>query len=98
MVTKAEAHAYYLGWAEALLFAQAYNDEEGGKQTLITHLPGKHGELVDEFDPKRLTAMIDHLDEEGGVTVYRLGKGKWGTTTIEIGGSEGHFGLPEWED
>jgi hypothetical protein len=42
--------AYYLGWAEALLYTQAHNDVEGGQATLTTHLPA--GEEIYAFwDP-----------------------------------------------
>lgn len=91
---------YYIGFAEALMYAQAHNDREGGQQTFTTHLPQpsyteEHGF---EFDKNKLSATIRKLDEEGGITVHRFGKDEFGSDTIEMGGSEGHFGLPEWED
>lgn len=90
--------AFYRGFAAALLFAQAYNDVEGGQPTLTTHLPDELDGLSDEpFDPARLTAAIDDLNVECSCSAYRLGKGRWDTTTIEIASSEGHHGLPDWE-
>ena len=92
--------AYYIGWAEALLYAQAHNDVEGGSQTLTTHLPQPDyipDELGFKFDKDKVGKAIDDLDSEGGIAGYRYGKDQWGSDTIEVAGSEGHHGFPEWE-
>lgn len=89
---------YYIGFAEALLYAQAHNDVEGGSQTLTTHLPQpSYTEPWGfEFDKDRLAATIKDIDD-GGVSGFRFGKDQWGSDTIEIAGSEGHHGFPEWD-
>lgn len=96
--------AYYIGWAEALLFAQAHNDVEGGSQTLTSHLPGNFETGLEScggpsfrFDKDKLGKAIKELDSEGGIAGFRFGKDKHGSDTIEIAGSEGYHGFPEWD-
>lgn len=91
--------AYYMGFAEALLYAQAHNDVEGGSQTMTTHLP--EPTYIDDrlgflFDKDKLVAAIRELDDEGGVIAFRFDKDKYGSDTIEIASSEGHHGMPDW--
>jgi hypothetical protein len=89
---------YYEGFAEALMYAQAHNDVEGGSQTLETHLP--QPEYTEQFGFKfsvvDLITTISELDDEGRVTMWRLGKDEYDSHTIELGGSEGYHGLPDW--
>lgn len=88
---------YYEGFAEAILYAQAYADRRGGRQTHTTHLPAP--DYTDNFgfrfDKDILADVIRELDE-GGTTVFRFDKDEFGSDTIEVGGSEGFFGLPDW--
>ena len=80
--------SYYLGWAEALLYAQAHNDVEGGQQTLTTHLPA--GEEIYAFwdptlgtpsserpplpifNPAKLDEAIYKLNDECMITDWRF--------------------------
>lgn len=94
-----DERAYYIGFAEALLYAQAAYDVKGGRQTLKTHLP--QPEYTDhygfKFDKNKLIEAIKWLDDEGGIVAFRFNKREgFGDDTIEIGSTEGHFGLPEW--
>ncbi len=79
--------AYYLGWAEALLYAQAANDVEGGQATLTTHLPADEeiyafwdptlGTPASErpplphFNPAKLDEAILKLNDECMITDWR---------------------------
>jgi hypothetical protein len=90
--------AYYGGFVEALLFAQASNDVEGGSQTLKTHLPSPtdtdwRGFL---FDPIKMIEAIKELDEEAGIVMWRMGRDEYNSVTVELAGSEGYHGLPDW--
>jgi hypothetical protein len=101
LVTSIET-AYYIGWVEALLYVQAHNDVEGGSQTITTHLPGDFANLLEScggpsfrFDKDKLKDIMQDQDE-GGTAGCRFGKDKWGSDTIEVAGSEGFHGFPEW--
>lgn len=89
--------AYHLGFAAALLYAQAYNDTPKGQQTLTTHLPkGGYEDGGIPFSLNSLLQAIDYLNDECRCNEHRLGKDQYGSDTIEIASSEGHFGWPDW--
>jgi hypothetical protein len=97
------------GFLMGLLFAQAHNDKEGGKQTLETHLPLERWDLtrqewvkIDNLE-KKISAIIYEIDD-GGIVSHRFkdewtvhGETAYKTRVLEIGGSEGHFGSPDWD-
>ena len=99
--------AWYRGFLDALLYAQAALDHEGGQQTLKLHLPDERLTETDEgvwdwkpFDPIMLECIAEDLDDAGILwTHYTLETS--GTTTkyytpyLEVGGSEGYHGHPD---